>query len=239
MLPSSLTSQYPNRLVPSLASRSAASRLAVVTVMAAALVLPVMARAQNGAVPPAPNAATNAATNANVVANNDTTGRPGAPAPGGVAAADYQLGPGDRVRITVFGQQDLSGEYAVDGSGTLSFPLVGQVHAGSLTAGELGKSLESSLSPNYIKNPHVSVEVLSYRPFYILGEVKTPGSYAYVSGMTVLNAVALAGGFTYRAREDDFRLQRTAKDGSKTQVDAEPTTPVQPGDVITVRERYF
>ncbi|TWB46041.1 polysaccharide biosynthesis/export family protein [Nitrospirillum pindoramense] len=235
MLPSSLISQYPHRLVPPLASQSA-SRLAVVTVMAAALVLPVMARAQNDAPPPAPNAA---ATSANVVANTDTTGRPGAPAPGGVAAADYQLGPGDRVRITVFGQQDLSGEYAVDGSGTLSFPLVGQVHAGSLTAAQLGKSLESSLSPNYIKNPHVSVEVLSYRPFYILGEVKTPGSYAYVSGMTVLNAVALAGGFTYRAREDDFRLQRTAKDGSKTQVDAEPTTPVQPGDVITVRERYF
>ncbi|MBB6251929.1 polysaccharide export outer membrane protein [Nitrospirillum iridis] len=187
--------------------------------------------AQGNGEPPAPSATVGAVT---------TSDAPAAPSAGGsVAAADYQLGPGDRVRITVFGQQDLSGEYAVDGTGALSFPLVGQVHAGSMTASQLGKSLETSLSPAYIKNPHISVEVLSYRPFYILGEVKTPGSYAYVSGMTVLNAVALAGGFTYRARDDDFRLQRTAKDGNKTQVDAEPTTPVQPGDVITVRERYF
>lgn len=225
-------------MLPSRLPRKSSSRLAVLAVVAGALALPYTAYAQNAGQPPAPNA-----TAGGAVASNDPAPMPGAPAGpgagGGIAAADYQLGPGDRVRITVFGQQDLSGEYAVDGTGTLSFPLVGQVHAGSLTAGQLGKTLEGSLSPNYIKNPHVSVEVLSYRPFYILGEVKTPGSYAYVSGMTVLNAVALAGGFTYRARDDDFRLQRTAKDGSKTQVDAEPTTPVQPGDVITVRERYF
>ncbi|MEA1674840.1 polysaccharide biosynthesis/export family protein [Nitrospirillum sp. BR 11163] len=226
-------------MLPSRLSRKSSPRLAVLAVVAGALALPYTAYAQNAGQPPAPNV-----TAGGAVASNDPASKPGAPASpgvggGGVAAADYQLGPGDRVRITVFGQQDLSGEYAVDGTGTLSFPLVGQVHAGSLTAGQLGKALEGSLSPNYIKNPHVSVEVLSYRPFYILGEVKTPGSYAYVSGMTVLNAVALAGGFTYRARDDDFRLQRTAKDGSKTQVDAEPTTPVQPGDVITVRERYF
>ncbi|TWB23618.1 protein involved in polysaccharide export with SLBB domain [Nitrospirillum amazonense] len=234
-------------MLPSRLPRKSSSRLAILAVVAGALALPYAAYAQNAGQPPAPNVTAGGAAG-DAIASNDPASKPGAPAGpnmggpgmgGGVAAADYQLGPGDRVRITVFGQQDLSGEYAVDGTGTLSFPLVGQVHAGSLTAGQLGKALEGSLSPNYIKNPHVSVEVLSYRPFYILGEVKTPGSYAYVSGMTVLNAVALAGGFTYRARDDDFRLQRTAKDGSKTQVDAEPTTPVQPGDVITVRERYF
>ncbi|WP_049974097.1 polysaccharide biosynthesis/export family protein [Azospirillum sp. B4] len=233
-------------MLPSRLPRKSPSRLAVLAVVAGTIALPfaslpLTAHAQGNGQPPAPNAAVGPVAN-NEVANNETGAKSGAvpgAGMGGVAAADYQLGPGDRVRITVFGQQDLSGEYAVDGSGTLSFPLVGQVHAGSMTAAQLGKSLESGLSPNYIKNPHVSVEVLSYRPFYILGEVKTPGSYAYVSGMTVLNAVALAGGFTYRARDDDFRLQRTAKDGSKTQVDAEPTTPVQPGDVITVRERYF
>ncbi|MDE1145969.1 MAG: polysaccharide export protein [Azospirillaceae bacterium] len=219
-------------MLPSRRPVKSLPRLAALAVAAGAILLPILpAGAQNNGAPPAPNTA--GAPGGAVVANNDTAVSPG------VAANDYQLGPGDRVRITVFGQADLSGEYAVDGTGILSFPLVGQVHAGSLTAGQLGHTLESSLSPNYLKNPRVSVEVLSYRPFYILGEVKTPGSYAYVSGMSVLNAVALAGGFTYRARDDDFRLTRTGKDGKKTQVDADPTTPVQPGDVITVRERYF
>lgn len=157
----------------------------------------------------------------------------------GMTGSGYHLGSGDRVRITVYGQPELTGEYAIDGSGMLAFPLIGQVHAGGQSAGELEKTLVGRLQPDYLKNPSVSVEVLTYRPFYIVGEVRTPGSYPYVSGITVLNAVALAGGFTYRAREDDFYLMRGGANGHKTRLAAEPDTPVLPGDVITVRERYF
>lgn len=161
------------------------------------------------------------------------------PIPGGGQVPGYRLGPGDQVRITVFGQQDLTGEYSVDGSGMLAFPLIGQIKAGGLTANELERVITKKLSPDYLKNPSVSVQVLSYRPFYIVGEVKKPGGYAYVSGMTAINAVALAGGFTYRAREGSFYLDRMEKDGKKKRIDATPDTPVEPGDVITVRERYF
>lgn len=159
--------------------------------------------------------------------------------PPGQSTDGYTLGSGDRVRITVYGQPELTGEFQVDGSGQLSYPLVGQVQAGGLTAKGLEQALIGKLKPNYLKNPSVSVEVLTYRPFYIVGEVRTPGSYPYVSGMTIINAVALAGGFTYRARESSFYLTRTGEDGEKTKVTATPETPVLPGDVITVRERYF
>jgi len=165
--------------------------------------------------------------------------QPGGALPGVSASPDYRLGSGDRVRITVFGQQDLSGEYLVDGSGMLAFPLIGRVPAGNMTGSELAQAIASKLDPDYVRNPNISVEVLTYRPFYIVGEVKAPGSYPYVSGMSVINAIALAGGFTYRARESSFYLTRTGKDGHKTRLDASPETPVQPGDVITVRERYF
>ncbi|WP_374468560.1 polysaccharide biosynthesis/export family protein [Ferrovibrio sp.] len=155
------------------------------------------------------------------------------------ASAGYRLGSGDRVRITVYGQPELTGEYAIDGSGALSFPLIGQIQAGGQSASGLEKALVDRLQPNYLKNPSVSVEILTYRPFYIVGEVRTPGSYPYVSGMTVLNAVALAGGFTYRAREGDFYVMRQMAEGGKGRLQAMPDTPVLPGDVITVRERYF
>jgi len=151
----------------------------------------------------------------------------------------YTLGSGDRVRITVYGQPELTGEFQVDGSGMLSYPLIGQVQAGGLTAKGLEQALIGKLKPDYLKNPSVSVEVLTYRPFYIVGEVRTPGSYPYVSGMTIINAVALAGGFTYRARENSFYLTRTGENGEKQKLTATPETPVLPGDVITVRERYF
>ena len=155
------------------------------------------------------------------------------------AGQDYRLGPGDRIRIIVFGQKDMTGEFAVDGSGLLSFPLIGNIQAGGMTAEDLERAITNKLKPDYLRDPKVSVVVLTYRPFYIVGEVKTPGSYAYVTGMSVINAVALAGGFTYRAKESSFYLDRTAKNGKKTRIDAGPDTSVQPGDVITVRERYF
>ena len=145
---------------------------------------------------------------------------------------------GDRVRVTVFGQPELTGEYAIDGGGQMSYPLIGQIRAGGLTAAELEKDLIGKLSPGYLKDPSVSVEVLTYRPFYIVGEVRTPGSYPFVNGMTVLNAVALAGGFTYRADKKNVWIKHN---GETTEQKSEltPSTVVAPGDTIRLGERFF
>lgn len=150
----------------------------------------------------------------------------------------YRLGSGDRIRLTVYDEPNLSGEFSVDGAGNVGVPLIGKVGAGGLTASELEKAIVNKLSPQYLKDPSVTVEVIGYRPFYIVGEVNEPGSYPYVNGMTVINAVALAGGFTYRAQEGSFRLERRAKEGVRI-LEARATTEVLPGDVITVQERYF
>ena len=150
----------------------------------------------------------------------------------------YRLGPGDQLHITVFGQQDMSGNYQIDGNGMLAFPLIGRIHAGGMSAAQLQQEITQKLSPDYIRNPSVSVEVLNYRPFYILGEVQKPGAYPYVSGMTVLNAAAIAGGFTYRAKDDGFSISRT-ENGTHTKLNASDDTPVRPGDVITIPERFF
>jgi len=153
---------------------------------------------------------------------------------------DYQLSTGDRIRVIVLNQPELTGEYQIDATSMLSLPLVGRVPAGGLKPVELERHLADRLNNDgYLKDASVSIEVVAFRPFYILGEVKTPGSYPYVWGMSVLNAVALAGGFTYRAKESAFYLQRTAPDGRKVKLDAAQETAVLPGDVITVRERFF
>ncbi len=152
-------------------------------------------------------------------------------------APEYHLGSGDRVRVTVLDQPNLTGEYRVDGAGRLAFPLIGSIEARGLSPTELEQKITSKLKPEYLANPSVSVEVVNARPFYVLGEVKNPGSYPYVEGMTVLNAVAIAGGFTYRAREEDFYITRASNPAQKA--GASPATRVTPGDVITVRERYF
>lgn len=153
-------------------------------------------------------------------------------------ASGYTLGSGDRVHIVVFGQPDMTGDYTVDGEGKIAFPLIGTVRGGGATAHQLEQTIAHKLSPNYIRNPNVSVDVLTYRPFYIVGEIKNPGSYPYVNGMTIINAVALAGGFTYRAKEDQFYITRGAGAARHKYV-AEQATNVAPGDVVTVRERYF
>lgn len=153
-------------------------------------------------------------------------------------ANSYTLGPGDRIRLTVFGHEDLSGEFEVDGSGMISPPLVRDIKAQGRTVTEVEKVIADRLSPDYLRNPSVSVEVMNYRPFYIFGEVNAPGSYPYVNGMTVVNAVAMAGGYTYRARQGTARLTR-ATDESRTPESVDRDTPVLPGDVIEVPERYF
>ena len=150
----------------------------------------------------------------------------------------YTLGTGDRVRVVVFGEPDLSGEFEVDATGKISMPLVGDVRIGGLPMREAEKIVAQTLSQGYLANPRVNVEVLNYRPFYIIGEVNTPGSYPYVNGMSVLTAVALAGGYTYRAREDRVSITR-ANDPQRREYRAAPDTPVLPGDIIKVPERLF
>ncbi len=154
----------------------------------------------------------------------------------GQKISDYVLGSGDRVRIVVFGQDDLSGEFKIDGTGNISLPLIQGVKAAGLTLRQLEQTITNKLKPDFLKNPRVNVEVLNYRPFYIIGQVKSPGSYPYVAGMTVVNAIALAGGYTYRARERKVLITR-ARDGK--QRPANHSTQVLPGDVIEVPERFF
>jgi protein involved in polysaccharide export with SLBB domain len=154
------------------------------------------------------------------------------------AQAEYRLDTGDKVFVTVFGHEDLSGEFEIDGSGMVSLPLVGAVKAAGNTIPEFENAVVAVLKPDYLINPRVSVQVTNYRPFYILGEVKQPGSYPYVNGMTVINAVALAGGYTYRARKEYVLISRASdKSGDKKKLP--PDTVVLPGDIITVEERFF
>ena len=135
----------------------------------------------------------------------------------------------------MFGQENLSGEFALDGGGNFAMPLVGEVRAGGLTTRELEQNIRGKFMDGYVLDPQVGVEVLNYRPFYILGEVKNPGSYPYVDGMAALNAVALAGGFTYRAKQGGFLLRR----GDAPGVTVGGDHVLQPGDTITVQERFF
>lgn len=148
----------------------------------------------------------------------------------------YNLGIGDRLRVIVYGEEDLSGEFEIGPAGTINLPLINEVYGENMTIGELEDEVEAKLADGYLVSPRVSIEVLNYRPFYILGEVNAPGSYPYVNGMTVLNAVALAGGYTVRAREEPVLLKRSA-DAAETAVGV--TTPLLPGDIIKVEERFF
>lgn len=150
----------------------------------------------------------------------------------------YILGPGDQLRLTVFGEADLSGEFKVGDDGMVALPLIGSIPAKGLTPAQLERTISDKLTPDYVKNPNVNIEVMSYRPFFIIGEVNKPGSYPYQSGMTAIEAVALAGGFTYRAKTGEVLIKRTAGGGSQeTLVSIESA--VMPGDVIKIRERYF
>ena len=150
----------------------------------------------------------------------------------------YTLGSGDRVKVTVYGEDDLSGVFEVSGTGSIAYPLIGEVEAGGKTIRELEKKVVTKLANGYLRKPRVSIEVTNYRPFYILGEVKRPGSYAYVEGMKIVNAVVMSGGFTYRARKQRF-LVRRAGAPKDSETEAKPDDLLYPGDVIRVPERFF
>jgi protein involved in polysaccharide export with SLBB domain len=168
--------------------------------------------------------------------------RQGATATPGAAAGkdpDYRLGANDRLRITVFGQPTLTGEYTLDGNGVLAFPLIGNVPAEGVTTSQLQKAIAAKLEPDYLVNPNVSAEVVTRRPFYVIGEVLKPGNYSYVTGLTAINAVAMAGGFSRRARKNDFYIRRLAPNGQMVRIEANSGAILQPGDTLEVRERIF
>lgn len=154
------------------------------------------------------------------------------------ALQPYRLDSGDRLRVTVFDQSGLTNTYTVDQGGYIAFPLVGQIAARGKTAKQLEAALAQQLRQGYLRNPDVSVEIDRYRPVFVMGEVGRPGQYSYVPGMTVQNAIAVAGGFTPRAQQRDVDVTR--------KINAEVNTgrihisaPVVAGDTIYVRERFF
>jgi protein involved in polysaccharide export with SLBB domain len=163
---------------------------------------------------------------------------PNAPPAALSEAPGYALGAGDKLRITTFDEPALTGEFTVGDGGAVGFPLLGQVEADGLTVTELQASLEKALRQGYLREPRVSVEVLSHRPYYILGEVTNPGKYPYADGLTVFNAVAAAGGFTYRANTKRLYIKRPSADREES-VPLTATLPVQPGDTLRIGERYF
>lgn len=161
-----------------------------------------------------------------------------APAPSDGKADGYTLGPGDRVYVTVFNHPDLTGEFELDGEGRFSMPLIGTVAADGLTPGQLRELLIGRLKPDYLVNPRVSVDVRNYRPYFLIGEVQTTGSFPYVEGITYLKAIAMAGGYTYRAKKDVVYVIR-GDDPAQEEVKLDVSEKVRPGDIIRVAERLF
>jgi protein involved in polysaccharide export with SLBB domain len=157
-----------------------------------------------------------------------------APTPG----VQLRLSAGDKIKVVVFGEDKLSGEYQLDTDGAVSLPLAGTVEAAGLTKPELERALTAKLKSEYLRNPKVTVDVISFRPFYVLGEVSRPGEYPYRSGLNVLSAIAIAGGATYRANNSVVWIQR-AGTNEFAEYPQSPNISVMPGDVLRLRERYF
>lgn len=149
----------------------------------------------------------------------------------------YRLGPGDVVRIGVFNEAGMTGDFPVADDGSVSFPLLGAVKAEGLTADELRAAIIAGLGAGYVNNPRVTAQVITYRPYYIMGEVAQPGRYPLGDRVTVTRAIAVAGGYTYRANKKNVYLRRQGQSEVKLPADAD--FQVQPGDIIRVGERYF
>lgn len=150
----------------------------------------------------------------------------------------YRLGAGDKIRLIVFKEKDLSGEFDLDGNGVVSLPLIGQVSARNLTVRDLEQKVANKFREGYLRDPKVSIEVLTYRPFFILGEVKKGGEYPFKAGLTVRDAVAMAGGYTYRANNGKVHIRRANTDTEKV-YDLNRKVLVYPGDNVRIPERFF
>jgi polysaccharide export outer membrane protein len=155
---------------------------------------------------------------------------------GGVAG--YRLGAGDKMRIIVFGEPELSGEFFVDDGGSVDLPLIGDIPAGGATVGEFEQKVVARFSDGYLRDPKVSIEVLNYRPFFIIGEVKNGGEFPYKGGLTVQDAVAIAGGYSYRANVNVAYIRRAGSD-QEVKVDLSQRAPIFPGDNVRIPERFF
>jgi polysaccharide export outer membrane protein len=151
---------------------------------------------------------------------------------------DYRLGAGDKVRVTVFNEPTLSGEFSVSTTGTLSLPLVGDITADGKQPADVATEFQRRLAEGYIREPKVSAEVISYRPFFILGEVRAPGQYPYASNLTVMNAIATAQGFTPRANHD-YAFVRKSGSTQEQAFRLSPDLRVMPGDTVRIGERFF
>jgi polysaccharide export outer membrane protein len=149
--------------------------------------------------------------------------------------SDYRLGTGDKVSIKVFGEEELSAEFTLSDAGTISYPFLGEINVLDKTTGELSSLLTRMLGDGYIVNPSINVEVISYREFYINGEIENPGAYPYQPGLTLQKAVAMAGGYTERASSS--KMYVTRDDGSRSKI--KNNHEVLPGDVITIDESFF
>ena len=155
------------------------------------------------------------------------------------ATLQQGLGPGDRLQVTVFQQEELSGEFALDAQGALSMPLIGRIEASGLTMEQVRLEIINRLQPDYLRDPSVTIARLSLRPVYLLGEVQRPGSYEHSEELSVAKAVALAGGFTYRASKQRISIRRVGNDGQESEFRVDMNTPVLGGDLINIPERFF
>ncbi len=154
------------------------------------------------------------------------------------ATAAPRLQAGDKIRVMVYGEDKLSGDYDISPNGFVSLPLAGTVKAAGLTQSELEAELARKFRSEYLRSPKVTVSITTYRPFYILGEVAKPGEYVYKSGLNVISATALAGGPTYRASRSTVLIQRVGESGMK-EYPMSSNVPILPGDLVRIPERYF
>jgi protein involved in polysaccharide export with SLBB domain len=155
-----------------------------------------------------------------------------------LSANQNRLGSGDKLRILVFGESDLSGEFVIGGGGAVDLPLIGAIPAQGATVREFQERVVSKLQDGYLKDPKVSVEVLNYRPFFITGEVRSGGEYPYKAGLTVQDAVGVAGGYSYRANTRIAYLRRAGED-KEQEVELKQRVSINPGDSIRIPERFF
>ena len=163
---------------------------------------------------------------------------PGGEAPVPLAGQPVPLGAGDRLHITVYGQDMMTNDYMVDRDGSITMPLAGRIKLGGMVTADAEAAIRTKLSKGIVVDPNVTVDVIQYRPIYVLGEVNKPGAYDYTSNIVMINAVALAGGFTYRAGKNDVTVVR-GSETNEQRYRATQTTSLQPGDVVVVPERFF
>ncbi|MGH1418535.1 MAG: polysaccharide biosynthesis/export family protein [Hyphomicrobiaceae bacterium] len=149
----------------------------------------------------------------------------------------YRLGVGDKLKISVYGEEDLSGDFEINALGLVSMPLIGEVRAKGQSVARLRENIKSKLADGYLNNPRVAIEVLNYRSFFVHGEVRNGGEFKYKVGTRLRDAIATAGGYTYRAVHDHVLVTREGR--REIRINLPTDAPVLPGDNIRVPERFF